>query len=172
MERTLYVHKELKKASSRLRREPRNEQLLQYVRGLRKQFRKLIRRKKTEFKNEIVEQLDTLSEHSPGEFWKLFTNNFQKQGRDNPISASDWFLHFSKLMTSAQDNHITEMTKHMDKVISDSADRVFNELDFTISVSEVHSAISRLNYGKAAGLDQIPNESWPKHIVTCFAEAV
>jgi hypothetical protein len=46
----------------------------------------------------------------------------------------------------------------MDKVISDSADRVFNELDFTISVSEVHSAISRLKCGKAAGLDQIPNE--------------
>ncbi len=104
--------------------------------------------------------MDSLSEKNPGEFWKLFDklNDLDKQHKTNPIPAVEWFEHFSKLMTAAQDNHTTELTQEMDRAISENAGAVFNDLDFIITLPEIHSAMSKLKLGKSPGIDQIPNE--------------
>ena len=87
-----------------------------------------MKQKKAAFKSEIVDQLDSLSEKNPGEYWKLYNklNDLDKQHKDNPISAAEWFSHFSKLMMSAQQNQTTEMDKQMDEAISEKTDVFFN----------------------------------------------
>lgn len=52
----------------------------------------------------------------------------------------------------------SELDRHMDTYIKENVNKVFNELNFQITESEISTALSKLKLGKACGLDEIPNE--------------
>lgn len=145
----------------RLRQQPYNIALLFEFRALRKQYRSLINRKKSVFKQDILHQMDTLNSNNPREYWSLFDKlrDLDNNGKpNNPISNSDWVTHFSQLLNNSNKEVQANTVDLMDDFINSHKDEVFNELNFSITAEEVSKAISSLKCGKAAGFDLILSE--------------
>ncbi|KAL5005625.1 hypothetical protein ScPMuIL_016783 [Solemya velum] len=145
----------------RLRQQPYNIALLFEFRALRKQYRSLINRKKSVFKQDILHQMDTLNSNNPREYWSLFNKlrDLDNNGKpNNPISNSDWVTHFSQLLNNSNKEVQANTVDLMDDFINSHKDEVFNELNFSITAEEVSKAISSLKCGKAAGFDLILSE--------------
>jgi hypothetical protein len=76
----------------------------------------------------------------------------------NPISDSEWVTHCTQLLNEIPPTIDPLMNTHMDNFIQTNTESTFNELNFTISVTEIASAISKLTNDKASGSDSILNE--------------
>ena len=117
------------------------------------QYRKLRKMKSRQYRQEIINKLDSLYESNPKEYWKLLD---QLKSKDNSFSEdashvpeNEWYDYFK---------HLNEDT-FTDKLLNDlEKDKIFNELDYIISQEEILKAIKDLKNNKAAGFDTIINE--------------
>lgn len=72
---------------------------------LNKKYSKLRKKKKTEFKQIILDKLDNLQSDSPKEYWNM-VNSLREKKTDKPedcINSDAWFQHFSSLLTISED---------------------------------------------------------------------
>ena len=125
-----------------------------------KKYAKSRKKKKREFKQNILNKLDTLESDNPKEYWSLVNllKTDQKDKPENTIDGETWFKHFSKLAT-IQDNMKERVSKIEEKVkLLEKNVGSFSVLDFEISLSEVEKAITKLKNNKSPGLDNISNE--------------
>jgi predicted transcriptional regulator len=128
----------------------------QYFSSL-KQYRKLRKMKSLQYRQEIINKLDSLYESNPKEYWKLLD---QLKSKDNSFSEdashvpeNEWYDYFKHL------NEDTFTDKKIDKLLNDlEKDKIFNELDYIISEEEILKAIKDLKNNKAAGFYIIINE--------------
>jgi hypothetical protein len=155
------MRRQLKTDGRRLHRNPFDPNLLNKFRYSRKMFKKLLNRKKKDYKQGILGQLESLQSNNPKVYWNLF-KKLRELDRShtshNPISDSEWVNHFTKLLNEIPSTIDPLMNIHMDNFIQMNTESTFNELNFTISAIEIASAISKLKNGKASGSDSILNE--------------
>lgn len=152
---------EMRKAASKLRQNPHDTALQHYYQTLRKKYKKLIKTTKSSFREKLLEQLETLSENNPQSFWSLYDKliDLDKQQKSNPITPEEWVRHFTDLLLStAVNQQQVDSTQYMQTYINENVNKVFNELNFHITLEEVSKAITKLKRGKSCGLDSIPNE--------------
>ena len=68
----------------------------------KKELRHLIKTKKKSFKQQILDQLDNMSDSNPKRYWNLVKELKEIDANSvtgtNPISPEDWLKHFSKLL--------------------------------------------------------------------------
>jgi uncharacterized protein YpiB (UPF0302 family) len=154
------LFRELRKSATRVRNSPYDVALLQHFKTTRKNYKKIIRRKKHLFRKDILDKLDTLSTDDPKAFWSLYDDltALDKNSKSIPISPDEWLKHFSKLMSNATSRIDPNFRNYMDDYIEQNSDKIFNELDFKILPSEINKATAKLKIGKACGPDQILNE--------------
>ena len=127
----------------------------QYFSSL-KQYRKLRKMKSRQYRQEIINKLDSIYEYNPKEYWKLLDqlkskhNSFSEDASHVPNEWYDYFKHL---------NEDTFTDKKIDKLLNDlEKDKIFNELDYIISEEEILKAIKDLKNNKAAGFYIIINE--------------
>ena len=136
-----------------------------YIRGrffvTKKQYRLLVKKKKAEFKKDLVNRLEFMSERNPKAYWKLVEelrsegNGASKDRRDTQVANEEWVEHYKALLSEPPPTPPIDMLKEFEDM---KAQPFFSELDFKITVEEVRNAVSSLKNGKAAGPDRIKNE--------------
>ena len=104
-------------------------------------------------------KLRTLQNSNPKKFWDLFKNlkEYDKQVKSNPIPTSKWVSHFSGLMNKSLkiDSNFEEELRNYIQI---NKNKVFSEINFKITESEISKAINKLKNNKASGPDGILNE--------------
>ncbi|KAK3103091.1 hypothetical protein FSP39_016377 [Pinctada imbricata] len=153
----------LYKLNRSLIKNPYDKEIREKFFHIRKSYKKLLRYKMKQYKNEIIEKIDTLKSSNAGEFWKLVRElkelDTEKKTKINSdiIPPEKWFTHFENLLGSQvkSKDSMENIEYEIEKLKNEP---YFNELDFSIKESEIKKAISNLKKGKACGLDNINNE--------------
>lgn len=156
------ARKELQLAGKLAHSNPFNSNLIQNFQHKRKHYRKLVNRKRSAFRQSILNRLDKLEGQNPNAFWKLFNklrnmDKLNKSCSQNPISCDQWVDHFNRLMNNVSSSCL-EHEASLNEYIDSNKSLIFNELNFTITPSEILTCMKKLKKGKAPGPDGILNE--------------
>lgn len=154
------TRRELKSTAVKLHQQPYNVDKRHFYHKLRRKYKKLLRKSKATFRDNIMQQLDSIKESNPKTFWSLYDQlvGLEKQAKSNPIAPHEWVNHFTNLLSSAGNQRMSAINEQMDSFVNTNIDMVFNELNFKISSAEISRAISGLKPGKSSGIDSISNE--------------
>ena len=112
-----------------------------------KQYRKLRKLKSRQFRQEIINQLDTLYDNTPKEYWKLLdrlkSKDLSNVENNDHISEKEWYEYFKQLNTELHDNPT------MDSLLSQlESEKIFNELDYVINEDEIFKSLRQLKNKK------------------------
>ena len=158
------VKKKFTTAAKLLQHNPGNP----FARGsymkLKKDYRKLLKKKKMIFESDSISMLEKLSS-DPKAFWNhvkyLRSASNNTNNKSLAVSADTWVDHFTLLnkrnpSLNTDNSHVQRVLSelesrfHSDTIVSDLLDRKFN-------VDEVENGIKRLKAGKATGMDAVSN---------------
>lgn len=127
---------------------------------IQKQYSKLRKKKKREFKSLILKRLENLESENPKDYWNLVNTlrNESNEKNENSIDGEIWYKYFSKLGSISTDKHnnlqnIEEKLRNLEQNTPS-----FTLLDNKITDLELMKAFSQLKSGKSPGLDNISNE--------------
>ena len=149
--------KEVRNLGTALCKDPNNSYLRGKLFALNKKYRKLVKSKKQEFKQDIINQLSNLSDKCPKAYWQLLDklrSNNKNNIRTDVIEIEDWVDHFSRLYDV--DNTL-ESSDFLNNFIHEDT-VYFSELDGKIRRDEILRAIATLKNGKAIGNDGVLGE--------------
>lgn len=125
----------------------------------RKKYVKACKRKRNEYKTDVISKLEQLHDKDPKAYWKLLDDLKKEDSSDHEpqISAEEWVDHFSSINTisekfSARADAISDLLTEQEKR------KEFSELDYQITSKELYSAVISLKNNKAVGFDAISNE--------------
>ena len=155
-----HLHRDLRTLARLVRNSPFDISLLQQFKSTRKNYKKLLKKKRELYRTTILNKLDDLNSSDPKAFWSLYDklNALDKQTKSIPIASDEWVKYFANLMANATSKIGIDRENEMNNFIDENADTIFNELDFSVTPLEVQKAITKLKTGKSCGPDQIPNE--------------
>ena len=125
---------------------------------LYREYNKSRKMKQKMYKNNLLNEIETLHEDNPKLYWRLI-NDLQGKTHDledNCISSSAWLQHFQGL-NNVQDQFLPRI-QFLEKKLKE-AEKIpcFNELDFPITECEISAAICSIKSNKSPGLDNITN---------------
>ena len=138
----------IKKKCKNLRLNQRNDTLRSEIMRENKKFKKLIKRKKQEYKQGIIQDMK-IKNRDKKHFWKLL-DKLQKQKKDlfkSSISGKKWNEYFKSILVNE---------KHAPTLPPDSSE--IGVLDYDISLEELKKASYVLKPNKASGYDSLSNE--------------
>ena len=122
----------------------------------KKELRKMVKFKKKEFRQNILDQLNNLEENNYKQYWKLVSELKELESRSSSnsdcVSAEEWTNHFSKLLYNKNMENCSELESFFRNM---PAAKTFTNLDYRITKDEIKTCISRLKSGKAIGMDRI-----------------
>ena len=148
------LSRQLKQTAKLLSRSPNNPNIRGNFHKTRKQYKKLIKTKKKEWKNQMVQKLEQIEENKPEEYWKL-VNELREKKKNDIEFDHERFTKFFENLYSASDDKDEDIENRVIAILEQYP--VFsNEPDFTIE--ELTTAIKALKNNKATGLDRIPAE--------------
>ena len=132
--------------------------------SLRREYKKLLKRKRKFFLDFEKEELWDLKSESPKAFWKKLSSGQKKVGCD--FSKNELFDYFNNLLTNNDTNSsatcdnltvVSPMTA--DSTANDETQKLIdNLLNSNITFEEVERMTKKLKSGKATGLDMINAE--------------
>ena len=125
---------------------------------LRKQYAKLCKYKRNQYKQSMIDKLDTLNDNNPRAYWNLVNSllDVKKRTTDSTLHPSQWLDHFIEL-NKVNESYSNRINQLQNKVSLLEKRQHFNELDFLITSTEISQAISNLKCNKSPGLDNISN---------------
>ena len=148
-----------KKLSKLIRKNPFNLALIFEIRKVKKLYKTCKNSAKRAYESNIWNNLSHLEKSNPRKFWKLFSDlkGLNESQKANPVPMSEWVKHFSELLNGAFTPD-PALNDAIEQFLTENRDKVFNELDFTISMKEVQDALFAMKSNKAAGVDGLLNE--------------
>ena len=95
---------DLKRLATEIRKNPFDINNVSKYRHHRKCYKQTLKKKRSLYIGQTLNNLETLQSSNPKEFWKIFQElkELDKPARENPINPEKWISHFSKLMNQAQ----------------------------------------------------------------------
>jgi hypothetical protein len=152
---------ELRKLANQKHRDPTNLAIRETYHNALKTYKETLKRKREQFQNDKLTELEKATKENPDSFWKTLRNTSDEEMNDNDPNITpkgdDWLDHFSKLhdnpkLTKEHETivkNLDEKEKHRDKNIT---------LDTEITESEIMKIATKLKLKKAAYSDKIKNE--------------
>ncbi len=152
------MKRELRQAGIKLAREPSNHEVRNSFFHMNKQYKKLVKKKRREFRNKILHQMLMMKDTNPQAYWKLLeqlkqTEHSHVDPADN-VSPNEWVSFFSNLYND-KGSGSSEVSNEINKM---ELEPWFNELNFAITEEELQTAAKKLKNHKAPGLDGVSNE--------------
>lgn len=143
------LSKRLKLTTKLLAASPTNPHLRGSFCKTRKAYKKLLKYKKREWKDNMIHKLEELESKDPNEYWKLVNELREKKQVDSYFQADTFTSFFEKLFSLSDHSN-----QEIEKQVSDSLDNitVSNEPDFLMD--ELKKAIKSLK--NKTGPDRIP----------------
>lgn len=123
-------------------------------------YKHLLRKKKKQHVNCIVNRIMSASRNDPKVYWNALKSlqNVKKDSKASQIPLNEWYNHFKSCNNddtlSTQDADMLTRLEELEK----NSVSTFCELDFRITMDELHKTIKQLRNNKATGLDSISNE--------------
>jgi len=160
------ARKELRNLQYLLQRNPKNP----FIRGSyfrkKKEYNKLIRKRKKDYETDCLMQLQNLQENNPTAFWNLlkqFKNANSTPKALEEIPPDSWVTHFKALHEKRRlerQNFDTEFEMKIKDNLKalEELNTEQGPLDCQITEAEISSAITALKNKKASGEDMIINE--------------
>ena len=140
---------------------PYDRQVRDHFFKLRKEYSKSTKLESRKYKQDLLNKIETLHENDPKKYWDLINKlrNKKDDNTNNTITPSAWIRHFSELSQEKEifkdrinflESSLQDLEKAMPLINS-------TELDHSITMKEVSTAIERLHSNKSPNLDQISN---------------
>ena len=164
------MSKRLKLISKLVTKSPFNPYLRGSLVTTKKEYNKLIKYKKREWKNEMINKLENMESKNSKEYWNLIEKIKGEKERKN-ISDPEYFQNFFKKIYSEETCDMDDFHKNIKHEVNellkhDKSNRLF---DAEITIDEVKKYIKELKNNKAGGPDGIIAEmikSTPDNIIT------
>ena len=126
---------------------------------LQREYNKTRKQTYREYKNSLLNQLETLHSDNPNIYWN-FINELKESKScgemSSAVDSSAWVSHFRNL--SEIDDKFTERLNELKQTLSKLENSTnFNELDFSIKESEISRTLAKFKLTKSTGLDNISN---------------
>ena len=135
-----------------------------------REYRKLVKFKKKNFKKSIIKQLDELETKDPKRYWTLVSSlkedDDQTCSPELGIDSDSWYDYFKNL-NSVQDKFNVRV-KELDKIVTNDKNETFNLLDLIIKQSEISNSMAKLKNNKASDFDNVSNEMLKCDTTTLF----
>ena len=159
------MSKRLKNCAKLLANSPSNPHLRGSFCKTRKEYKKLLKLKKREWRNSMISKLENLERDKPKEYWKIINELREKKHKEVSFNAENFIKFFENLFSKTEQNKSED---EVEKFITETLNKAetLSEPDFTFE--ELLSAIKLLKNNKAAGPDRIPAEilkACPPHIL-------
>ena len=121
-------------------------------------YKRLVKKCKYKYEQDIIKRLTDIEKSNPREFWKSFKQlkDFDKSHKENPIPPSEWVTHFHSLL-NIKPQIDSSLKLHIETFLSSNVN-IFNELNYRITNVEISCVINSLKSGKSPGVDSITNE--------------
>ena len=144
------MSRKLKDVTKLLAKSPNNPHTRGTFCKTRKEYNKLIKNKKKEWKHQMINYLESLEEKDPKEYWKLVSEIRGKNAVGTSFDAENFTSFFEKLYspTAKVNDDVTRTVKEA----LNSLNKFTDEPNFTLE--ELIKAIRILKTGRAAGPDQ------------------
>ena len=122
-------------------------------------MRKLVKFKKKELRQNILNQLNNLEENNPKQYWELVSEptelNSNNSCDSECLSAQEWVDYFGYLLYKSNMENCSELEAYITNMLETNT---FSNLDYRITQKEIKYCISKLKHGKAVGMDRISAE--------------
>ena len=119
-------------------------------------YKNTVRRKKRAFNYKKIKTFEYLKGKQPKDFWKLFSKAKTGSGRD--ITAESFYDYFKNRVDEINIVRNEEAENFCENNDFSGDDSIFEELDASITESEVQACIKKLKRDKSSGSDNILNE--------------
>ncbi|CAC5366990.1 unnamed protein product [Mytilus coruscus] len=121
------------------------------------------KKKRKDFKQSILDQLDNLQSNNQKEYWSLvnYLREEQKEKPENSIEADTWLKYFSNL--SSIPSNISDKVKKIEEKLNllETKTEYSSTLNNDITSSELQKAFSKLKSGKSPDLNSITfQQNW------------
>ncbi len=126
----------------------------------KKDYKRLTKRLKRNFKNEILNKIQLMEEHNPNEFWKLVNSikSSKSTGMCDEISPATWYSYFKELnkvkVISENSSNEARFVRNY-QLWAVNSDEI---LDAPISLEEVCTSAKKLAGKKVSAGESINNE--------------
>ena len=123
----------------------------------RKKYKKQVKQKESQFKDNILNQLEAMKNNDSKSYWSLL--NQIKKGKSKSVNDTDyvsnqkWLDYFKDINQSKKGLGLGQKIGKLE-----SENESLNNLDFDITLKEIHDGITSLKSGKSNGPDSILNE--------------
>lgn len=156
------IRREVKSLLNALNRRADDPSLTAKYYSKRKLYNRLVRKKKAQFKNKLVENLNSAIEKDPNAVWKSLR---ELREADKPLSQSNsqlnsakWLQHLEDIVGQEVEIDQKRKAEIEEQLNQAEKDRYFSNLDYQVSHNEILRATKSLKNKKAAGIDGITNE--------------
>ncbi|UYV60181.1 hypothetical protein LAZ67_1000252 [Cordylochernes scorpioides] len=143
-----YIMKKTTKVSLQRCRNSNNIHDRQKYIEARREYFKLLQRKRDEFNKDKNERIKNAKD--PKSFWNAIASFRKKPIIQGEIDIKEWFLFYKNLLNKEN----KEATFTVNQMIGWKDP----DLDAEITLEDIHDVVKKLANGKAVGLDGIPNE--------------
>ena len=156
------LRKDLKSLLNAINRNPQNKTIKAKYFSKRKEYNKLVKRRKREAKQKLVETLNEAADRDPNALWSAVRElkDMEKPKTDSArtINGSKWAGHLENILSRE-----TTADKNRQQTIKSQLARAedvknFNSMDFPITNKEITLAARNLKHKKAPGIDGVSNE--------------
>lgn len=159
------MSKRLKNVTKLFIKSPTNPHIRGSYCKTRKEYKKLLKLKKEEWKNDMISKLEKLEKERPKEYWKIVNELREKKHRETSFNTVNFMKFFENLYSKTK---LSKTDEEIENFVSETLKNLqsTNEPDFVIE--ELILAIKQLKNNKAPGPDRIPTEilkACPPHIL-------
>ena len=124
------LSKNLKLVASLLSKSPKDPYLRGKLITTRKEYKKLLKLKRKEYHNEIIQKLERAEEKDPKEYWKL-VNKLRKNKLEKKISNTEDFVNFFENLFSEKEE-LQQHEQEMKEYVEDMLKNIEGKEDFTL----------------------------------------
>ena len=126
----------------------------------RKEYKKLIKLKKKQWKDTMIKRLEAIEEENPAEYWKLIKEVRERKTDHKITNPEEFEQFFIKLFSdNTQENSNVELEERHKKIAEEVEKMLDNQVDMTqkdYSLEELKTAIKNLKLNRASAL--VPTE--------------
>ncbi|CAG2234647.1 unnamed protein product [Mytilus edulis] len=129
---------------------PKDPYVKKHFYKLYREYNKSRKVKQKTYKNNLLQELETLHDNNPSLYWKILSNLQEKHTdtNENCITPSMWLKHFQGL-NEGKEHFLSRINELEGKLKSLENVKCYNELDFPIPESEIVDAISKIKKNKS-----------------------
>ena len=151
----LEMSKRLKLVGKLCEKDPKNPYLRGSLVTTRKEYKKLVRQKKHQWKETVLRKLEEIEDSNPTEYWKLIKDLKERKAESRIINPDEFEDFFKKLFAEKHEDSTTETSRKREEITRQvlgllEEPGVIIQKDYTME--EMKKAIAKLKANRSSAL--------------------